>query len=1523
MSSLTLRLLGPPQVELNGAPLHIARRRTLALLLYLAVTDQRYQRDELTAFFWPELDPSHARADLRRALYQLHQTLGDGWIEANDNQVRFRRAGDCRLDVERFHELLTAAGVAQDASTLARLAEAVALYHSDFLAGFTLPDSPRFDEWQFFTGETYRNELATALEQLVHGHSAQGDWHTAITYARRWLALDPLREAVHRWLMQLYAWSDQQAAALRQYSQCQALLADELNIQPAPETEALYRAIQTRQFVAPALARQGSLPATTAPRTDDIRMVTAVSVGLTASGPPPPADMVDEGLPIEAVDSAALNKLAAAATELLTIAQRAAAPFGGAVEPVVAEDILILFGVDHVHEDDAERGLRTALAIGQAARRAGLAVQIGISSGLAYCRHQGMAADAILGPPVNLATRLRNRARAGEILVNRQVYLSTRGLLAYHPQQLLLPGWPRPVKAYRAAHWRAHPQKIRGIEGLPAPLIGRTTELALLRAALDRARQGRGQIVLLSGGAGVGKSRLVSELHQYAQAQQPSVDSRQSPVDHDQSLPPILWLEGRGVEFAETASYWLFADLLRGYFGDRENEGGTAPAQALIRRIEQLAPGAADELGPPLGQLLTVRLGNGWDERWRHSTPAQMHHQITRAVVSLVAALTRAQPVVLVFEDLHWVDTHSLDLIIALLDLLPTHRLLLLCVYRPGPTPVEQQLATIARRTVSAHCTTLSLSELNDEESRQLVAALLANEHVPAIGPTQLLAKAQGNPLFLEEIVRSLIDQSLLDGQGDGRQLEATLPPIAVPESLQSLILSRADKLAPPPHEVLQMASVLGPHFQPKVLGGMAENHADLDAILAQLTADAFIYPARLVPDAEYSFQHVLVRDAIYQDLPQARRRQLHQRAAQALEAHSGTDRAAVIEALAYHYVNSAVADKAVYYLLLAGQKALRAYANAEALGYFQQAQAYFERDAVRDHRQQLAVLDGIGQVYATWGDLQRGEPYLRQAIDLAQTLGLPVVEQVQRYFPLCHLLGWHNRADAVLALVDDGLRVLGADLSTPEAVMLITLKSDVYFNRGQHRSAMSLMAQVVEILPALAYSRQLLSAYNMIAMWSRYTKQVNQGFALLAAIEAKALAQGDQWLVGYLHGWPVLFLYEAIGDLAVAERSLQKVEAMAAQTGDELLKIQANTYRGAVHGWCEGHWAVATPYAEAAIRLAAQASVPRKSVFGYVTLGLAHYSRRAWADAVATLEIARATALDQRFRADCARRGDIGLAWSYLHLGRTAEAAALFHEVVAEEEVDIESLHLIACALAGLAAAVPDAARLQQQCDAIVAERGCHNALPLVQWGAQPAEPALPLADRALALPTTADELQQQGWQWHDPGGDSGYNFDHGLILHAANYCDLWLNNRRAPRLLRPVQGDCALQVCCRPAHADQLAMGGLLLWHDPANYLRLTWNSHGPGEINLLGCVGNCDLLLGRGALPTTEQIYLRLERVGTQVRGLYSADAVTWQSVGTVEFSVAEPLQIGLLAIGFIPRYVFPEASSEGTAIRFNAV
>jgi DNA-binding SARP family transcriptional activator/predicted ATPase len=249
MSGLRLEFLGPPRVEIDGAPVNINRHKAMALLAYLAVSGEAQPRDTLATLFWPESSQSLARNSLRRDLSILNKALGRGWLIIERESVGLRHPG-IWLDVAYFRQRLAGCRThghpveAVCSACLQPLTEAVTLYRDDFLAGFSLADCPGFDEWHFFQAEALRQELASALERLVHGYSIQGEYEAALPHARRRLALDPLHEPAHRQLMLLYARTGQQGAALRQYQLCVQTLQEDLGVAPAPETTAMYQQIR-------------------------------------------------------------------------------------------------------------------------------------------------------------------------------------------------------------------------------------------------------------------------------------------------------------------------------------------------------------------------------------------------------------------------------------------------------------------------------------------------------------------------------------------------------------------------------------------------------------------------------------------------------------------------------------------------------------------------------------------------------------------------------------------------------------------------------------------------------------------------------------------------------------------------------------------------------------------------------------------------------------------------------------------------------------------------------------------------------------------------------------------------------------------------------------------------------------------------------------------------------------------------------------------------------------------------------
>jgi len=387
-----------------------------------------------------------------------------------------------------------------------------------------------------------------------------------------------------------------------------------------------------------------------------------------------------------------------------------------------------------------------------------------------------------------------------------------------------------------------------------------------------------------------------------------------------------------------TASYWVFIDLFRAYFGWSAEESDRARGDRIVASLRtfvergELTESLMEEIGPLLGHLLSASFGTDWDTRLTHATPEQIKHQTFMAIRDVFLALATRQPLILVCEDLHWADSLSLDVISLLMEILRLVPLLLVCVYRPESEHKSWHLATIATRKCQERYTELHLQELTQPQSRRLVESLLTIDHLPVAVKELILEQARGNPFFVEDVVRSLIDSGMVYKDGAVWRAREGIESITVPESIQSVILSRVDRLEQHVKGVLQRASVIGRLFQRRVLEYTLQQEAELERILWELEDQALIYQERVVPEAEYSFKHVLTQETIYQNILRRRRAAFHQTVAEAMEVLYQGGLEEWYERLAYHYDRSGAAEKAVEYLLKAGEKSHRAYLTGSGM---------------------------------------------------------------------------------------------------------------------------------------------------------------------------------------------------------------------------------------------------------------------------------------------------------------------------------------------------------------------------------------------------------------------------------------------------------------------------------------------------------------------------------------------------------------------------------------------------------------
>ena len=438
--------------------------------------------------------------------------------------------------------------------------------------------------------------------------------------------------------------------------------------------------------------------------------------------------------------------------------------------------------------------------------------------------------------------------------------------------------------------------------------VGREQELAAIHQALARAETGHGQIVAIVGEAGVGKSRLVYE------------------CIHSPHTPGWLVLESASVSYGKATPYFPVLDLLKRYCHLEEQDDARTMRAKVTGQVLTLDEALQDTL-PALLSLLEVLPD---DSPFRTLDPPQRRQHTLQALKRVLLRESQVQPLLLVFEDLHWIDSETQALLDSLVESLPTARLLLLVNYRP-----EYQHGWGSK----TYYTQLRLDPLPPASADEFLQALLGDD--PSLAPLKqlLIARTEGNPFFLEESVRTLVETGVLVGEPGAYRLAQALPAIQVPATVQAVLAARIDRLPPEEKRLLQTAAVIGTEVPLPLLQAIAELPEDaLHRGLAHLQAAEFLYETRLFPEPEYTFKHALTHEVAYSSLLLERRRVLHARIVEALEALAPERVAEQVERLAHHALRGEVWDKAVTYCQQAGARAYDRAAFREAVAAFEQA---------------------------------------------------------------------------------------------------------------------------------------------------------------------------------------------------------------------------------------------------------------------------------------------------------------------------------------------------------------------------------------------------------------------------------------------------------------------------------------------------------------------------------------------------------------------------------------------------------
>ncbi len=669
--------------------------------------------------------------------------------------------------------------------------------------------------------------------------------------------------------------------------------------------------------------------------------------------------------------------------------------YEGTVNRVLGDGIMALFGAPIAHEDHAVRACYAALAIQRAmriqaaelrgARGVELSARIGLHSGEVLVRAIGndlsMDYDAI-GPTVHLANRMEQLASPGTIRLTAATAGLAEGFVDLRTLgQVPVKGLSQPVEAFDlvgvgAARTRLQAAAGRGL----TPFVGRRDELAVLDRARELAAAGQGQIVALVGEPGVGKSRLFYEL------------------THGARMRPWLVVEGTSVSSGSARSWAPVVDLLKPYFGIAPGDDLRASAEKVLGKVLLLD----ENLRPILPAVLALLDLPVEDAAWQALDPPQRRRRTLDGLKALFVRESQRQPLALVLEDLHWIDGETQALLDGLVESMSTCRILLLVNYRS-----EYRHGWGSR----AHYTQLRIDPLEAAGAEELLSGLLGDAQGLAELSHRLLAASEGNPLFLEESVRNLVDAGVLSGACGAYRLVRQPDGIEVPASVAAIIAARIDRLSTAEKTALQLAAVVGEDVPLALLEAVSEmTTEELHGALADLRGRELLYEARLFPDIAYAFRHGLTRRVAYDGLVHESRRTLHARIAEALEARHADRLDEVVETLAHHYEHGAVWPKAAAHFLRAADKAKQRYTYQSALEFAQRARGIAEREPGLETAR-LQALELQGDLHSLIGELEAAN----QSYDAAGALAT-ATEARQRIERKRHRPGFARRDDARIA---------------------------------------------------------------------------------------------------------------------------------------------------------------------------------------------------------------------------------------------------------------------------------------------------------------------------------------------------------------------------------------------------------------------------------------------------------------------------------------------------------------------------
>jgi predicted ATPase/class 3 adenylate cyclase len=830
--------------------------------------------------------------------------------------------------------------------------------------------------------------------------------------------------------------------------------------------------------------------------------------------------------------------------------------YEGMIDKFIGDCIMAVFGTPVALEDDAERALRATICMRENLQRFNrrwieklgqpFDVHIGVNTGMVIAGNVGSdlrMSYTVMGDTVNVAARLQDAAKAGRILVSHNTYRLTRGAFDFQAlDPVKVKGKSEPLTVYELLHAKLQPDKSRGIEGLSSPLVGRGTERRALVECLARLQTGRGQIAAILGEAGIGKSRLLAEVRRH-------------------EGKDLTWLEGRSYAFSRSLSYGVFLDLLRRYAGIAAEDAEVEAAASLKARLNGVLPGDL-EIHAVLAQLLSMRLDSKETAAVGTVTGEAFRNRLFAVLERLLLALAKQKPVVVVLEDFHWADHSSLELLDHLFRLITQVPIAFVLLSRPkqessgnweklGPT-LEGYGPSLLE---------IPLTPLSGEASGDLVRGLLDGSMLPEKLPEVILDKSEGNPFFVEEVLRSLIERGVLARENGVWKVTDLVENIQVPDSLQGVLLSRLDRLPEETKRVIQKAAVIGRVFLFRVLEQMAREETGLESQMALLEDSALVRERARVPEIEYVFRHALTQEVAYQTLLAPSRKLLHQKVGEAMESVFSERIDQYRALLAYHFFKGEDWERAFEYSVGEADAAAQLYAYAEAREHYHRALGSLKHlpDNASNRQKQVDTSVRLVNVSLQSESPEKNLAILAEAEDMASSLADEArIARIQLWTGRVHYVA--GRLREAISYFQKVLAV-APEFGDPELMALPgAVIGRALGAQGQFAKAHDLLERAVPLLEAAENRHELLFACLYRGICRACLGDYADGAAELHRVLKTAQASRNQNVEGLLHSGLALIRLVA-GKYHEAMEAARAALAVAERSGDAVYRFSSNAF--------------------------------------------------------------------------------------------------------------------------------------------------------------------------------------------------------------------------------------------------------------------------------------------------------------------------------------------------------------------------